>query len=115
LYNPGTLVDYTLRELENSHHDCKGIGQDKDSHESFEYPLEKYKSLKVVEVIAFYYHGYKLVARNKGQYHPGYWDDYGFRQGSYHGVDAGVKEHRLSRGVMIFLQKSVIFSILFRV
>lgn len=65
-----------LTDVENRHHDVKGVGHEVDRHSRFEKPLEEHPSVHLVHIVFLGDHGNQLVTQHEG------YDDTG--NGDYH-------------------------------
>ena len=65
-----------LTDVEDRHHDVKGVGHEVDRHRSLEKPLEEHPSVHLVHIVFLGDHGNQLIAQHEG------YDDTG--NGDYH-------------------------------
>ena len=55
-----------LSDIKDRHHDVPCVGDDGDSHEGFENPLEEVEGFKIVHVVAVNDHLDQLVGHDNG-------------------------------------------------
>ena len=82
------------------------MGDQKNGQKGFKDPFEKDPGINVMKIIPVDDHLDELVGHHKGKDHARDGDDDAFGEAADHGKDAGIPEQILSRGKMIFGQKS---------
>jgi hypothetical protein len=65
-YDTGCTGYDILTDVEDRHHDVKGIGHEVDRHSRLEEPLEEHPCVHVVQVVFLGDHGDQLVTQDKG-------------------------------------------------
>jgi hypothetical protein len=90
LYQPCGLCHHTLGHVEHRHDDIEGVGEDRHGDKGFNDPLEKQPGVDVMEIVPVYEHLDQLIAHDKGEDDPGYWQYNRFGKLSYQGEHPGV-------------------------